>query len=290
MKRFFLLTVILIIAAGGTGWCRVDSYHLGPRDILVVSIYAGGVEQESIEVTLSEQGVINVPFIGSIRAQGLTVSQLEAAVQAPLKKDYFVSPQVNIQVKEYRSLRFFISGAVKMPGKYEMSSNTNFLELLARSGGILAESGSIAYVLREGRSSSGIPEDIKAAVQTRETLKIDLARLLSEGDMTHNISLLPGDIVYVPPAKKLNQAGSKIYVEGEVKTPGVYDFQPGMTALAACLLAGGFGEWAVLSKSKIFRTINGKQEVIRVDLKQITIGKIADVSIRPGDRIHIPET
>ncbi len=96
-----------------TGFCQIDTYHIGPRDVLTVAIYAGGVAQEKTNVVVSELGKINVPFIGSIRAEGLTLTELEDAIRSPLAQDYFVKPQVNVQVKEYHSIRFFISGAVK---------------------------------------------------------------------------------------------------------------------------------------------------------------------------------
>ncbi len=289
MRKHVLLTLFLILFSTGIGWCRA-AYHIGPRDILILSIYAGGLEQETMEVTVSEQGKINVPFIGAVQAKGLTMTELENAIQVPLEKDFFVSPQVNIQIKEYHSIRFFISGAVKMPGKYEMVSAANFLELLAKSGGVLPERGAVAYILREDHDIDLTLESVKEAVKTRQTLKIDLTRLLDQGDMTHNIPLISGDIIYIPPSKKLDLAGSKIYVEGEVKNPGVYEFQPGMTALSACILAGGFDKYAAISKSKIIRMTGGKQKIIKIDLKKITSGKMSDISIRPGDRIHVPET
>jgi polysaccharide export outer membrane protein len=216
--------------------------------------------------------------------------KLEKSIQIPLEKDYFVSPQVNIQIKEYHSISFFISGAVKMPGKYEMTSATNFLELIAKAGGVLTERGSIAYVLRESHGVDLTRESVKEAIKNRKTLKIDLTRLLDEGDMTHNIALIPGDIIYIPHSSNLDQAVSKIYVEGEVKKPGVYDFQPGMTAMAACIMAGGFDRYAAISRAKIIRTINGRQKIIKINLEKVTDGKISDIPIKPGDRIHIPET
>lgn len=289
MKQKVILVFLFTLVAAGTGLCRTDTYHIGPRDVLTVSIHAGGVEQEKVVVTVSEHGKINVPFIGSVTAQGLTLAELETAIQGPLELDYFVDPQVNVQVKEYHSISFFISGAVKKPGQYEMTSATNFLELVARAEGLLNERGSIAYVLRETHGIN-TEEDVKKAIKNNATIKVDLTRLLDEGDMSHNISLVPGDIIYVPRATKLNQSVYKIYVEGEVKKPGVYDYQPGMTAMAACVLAGGFDKYAAISRAKIVRNENGKQEIIKVNLEKVQDGRTPDIPIKPGDRIHIPET
>ena len=290
MKKSLVLIVFGILVLAGQGVCQSSVYYLGSSDILSLSIHAGGVEQEKVELTISDQGKINVPFIGSVKALGLTVSELEKKIQVPLERDFFVNPQVNIQIKGYHSISFFISGAVKKPGKYEMTSKTNFLELIARAEGVLTERGSIAYVLRENHDVALTRESVAEAVKNRKTLKVDLTGLLDRGDMSHNIALIPGDIIYIPHAGKLDQSVSKVYVEGEVKKPGVYDFQPGMTAMAACIMAGGFDKYAAISRTKIIRTKNGKQQIIKVDLAKVTAGKISDVPVKPGDRIHIPET
>lgn len=290
MKKWIVLGVLAAFFWESAGFCQPKGYYLGPQDVLTISIHAGGVEQEKVEVTVSEQGRINVPFIGSVAAHGLTLTQLEKAIRIPLERDYFVSPLVNIQIKEYHSIRFFISGAVKKPGKYEMTSDTNFLELIARAEGVLPERGSLAYVLRENHDIDLTEARIESAVQNRETIKVDLTELLDKGDMAHNIQLVPGDIVYIPHARNLDQAVSKIYVEGEVKKPGVYDYQPGMTAMGACIQAGGFDRYAAISRAKIIRSGNDGQTVIKIDLEKVSKGEIPDIPIKPGDRIHIPET
>lgn len=289
MRQVLILTLLFSLVTESAGLCQTDTYYIGPRDVLTVAIYASGVKQETLVVTVSEHGKINVPLIGSVSGRGLTLAELETTIQGPLERDYFVDPQVNVQVKEYHSLSFFISGAVKKPGQYEMTSATNFLELLARAEGGIKDRGSIAYVLRKTHGIS-TEADVQKAIKNNATIKVDLTRLLDEGDMSHNISLVPGDIVYIPRADKLNQSVYKIYVEGEVKKPGVYNYQPGMTAMAACVLAGGFDKYAAISRVKIVRNENGKQKSIKVNLEKVQDGQIPDILIKPGDHIHIPET
>jgi polysaccharide export outer membrane protein len=170
-----------------------------------------------------------------------------------------------------------------------MTSATNLLELVAQAEGVLPDRGSIAYVLREIHGLK-TEEDVRNAVKSNATIKVDLTRLLDEGDMSHNIILVSGDIVYIPRANKLDQSVYKIYVEGEVKKPGVYTYQPGMTAMAACVLAGGFDKYAAISRVKIVRNENGKQEIIKVNLEKVQDGRTLDIPIKPGDHIHVPET
>jgi polysaccharide biosynthesis/export protein len=267
-----------------------EDYFIGPRDILTVIIYAGGEEQQKVDLTVSAQGTINAPFIGSVRVKGLSIRQLELAITEPLARDYFVNPQVNIRVKEYHSLHYYISGAVKSPGMYEVSSNTSLMELLAKAGGVLPERGNVAYILRESVELIGQKEKIEDFILAKDPIKIDLKKLLDLGDMSFNVMLKPGDVVYIPLEKTLDLAESKIYVEGEVKKPGVYDFQVGLTAMNACIMAGGFDKFAAPNRTKIIRKNKENQEIIKINLDQVREGKIPDIELKPGDRIFVPET
>ncbi len=271
---------------------QTKAYHVGPDDILVLEIYAGGEIQQKVDLTVSAQGIINVPFLGPIDAKGKTLSQLEKVITTPLARDYFVKPQVNVMMKEYHHLKYYISGAVNKPGLYETSSKITIMELIAKAGGVLSDRGNIAYIQRaDTQPDEGKIEDTEKAVSSKEpTLKIDLQALLDRGDMSQNQMLKPGDVVYIPLEKSLSIAASKVYVEGEVKKPGVYAYQPGMTALNACILAGGFAEFAAPNRARIIRKKGDKQEVIKINLNDVKKGKIADVELKSGDLIHVPET
>src|SRR4030042_489668 len=76
-------------------------YLIGPRDVITITIFAGGEKQQEVDLTVSGQGIINVPFIGPVKAEGLTIPQLESIIIKPLAEEFFVDPEVNIQIKEY---------------------------------------------------------------------------------------------------------------------------------------------------------------------------------------------
>jgi len=102
--------------------------------------------------------------------------------------------------------------------------------LIAKAEGVLPGRGSVAYIMRhppEGSKKNGDP------------VKVDLQKLLDKGEMSGNLSLKPGDVVYIPLQESFDLAESKIYVEGEVRTPGIYNYQSGLTAMNACIMAGG---------------------------------------------------
>ncbi len=250
-----------------------------------ISILAGGEEQVVKEMVVSDTGHINVPFIGKVEAAGQTLEVLEKAILTPLERDYFVSPQVHLQIQGYHSLQYFISGAVKNPGMYELEFTPSIMDLIAKAGGVLPERGNLAYVIRGTAPAANAKDGTKPA-----PIKVDLVKLLDEGDMSQNIRLQSGDTIYVPLDTGLDQASTKVYVQGEVKKPGVLNYQPGLTALAACIMAGGFDKFAAPNRAKVIRQTPEGQETIDLDLNKVVSGKIPDLPLKPGDRIHIPES
>ena len=265
------------------------AYKLGARDIITVSVFAGGEEQVKVDITVSDEGTVNFPFIGTISAKGQTTSGLEEKVKIPLEADFFVDPQVHIQVKEYQSLQFSISGAVKNPGNYTMASSTTIMDLIAKAGGVSPERGNVAYILR-GNQAFPTGESSGEGGMAGEPEKINLQKLLDEGDMANNRKLESGDSVYIPLAKGLNTSESKVYVSGEVKKPDLYEYQPGLTALSLCIMAGGFDQYAAPNRATLIRMENGEQKIIKINLDQVTKGEIPDIPLKPGDRLDIPES
>jgi polysaccharide export outer membrane protein len=275
-----------------------DAYRMGPRDVLGLTIFAGGERQVGLDVTVSDDGTINVPFIGPVEAAGRTPTELENRIYEPLAADYFVQPEVNVQIKGYHSLRYYIAGAVSNPGLYETTSRASLMKLIAKAGGVLPERGKTAYILRDG--ADAVAEVAAEAANAGEAaqnlatgnaqIRVHLDQLLDEGDMSQNIPLEPGDLVYVSLERAQDVAEYKIYVEGEVRNPGVYSHQPGLTALNAILTAGGFDRYAAPGRTRIIRKTNGKQHVIRIDLDRVREGEIQDVQLQPGDLVNVPES
>ena len=294
MKPKHIVTVLLhltfLVVFSSLCWAQGKAYVIGPNDVLTLTIHAGGEKQHDSDVTVSARGMINAAFIGNVKAEGLTPSQLEMRITEPLAKEYFVDPKVNIRIKEYHSLHYYISGAVKEPGLYETTTEASLLELIAKAEGVLPDCGNVAYIMREADSHVNAGEKAEDLVSRTEPIKVDLIRLLDKGDMSVNLTLKPGDVVYIPLKKSLNLAESKVSVEGEVKTPGFYDYQPGMTAMNACIMAGGFDKFAAPNRTRIIRKKGDGVEVIKIDLEDVKEGKAPDIELKPGDRIHVPET
>ncbi len=268
------------------------AYHIGPQDILSLSIYAGGEVQHEVKLHVSTDGFIKMPLLGSIKAVGLSVSQLEDKITVPLAAEYLVNPQVTIIVEGYHSFKYFISGAVNSPGLYKMTSQATVMELIAKAGGTTPERSNVAYILRSAADEISKGKNIKHLLSKKDPIKINLTLLLDKGDMTKNITLQTGDVIYIPLQDTINVAANNVYLEGEVEKWGVYKYTPGLTALNLCIMAGGFTDFAAPNRTKIFRKKKetGAIIIIKINLDDVRKGKTPDIELKPGDRISVPES
>ena len=262
---FLFFQILLFISPLPCG-AQSKAYRIGPNDVLNLTIYAGGEKQFDENLTVSYLGTIAAPFIGDIKVQGLTPTELENKIKAPLARDFFVDPRVDIHIVGYHSLHYYISGAVQKPGLYEVSAHITLIELIARAGGVLSDRGNLAYIMRNAS-----PKDVKKLEEGKvekllsqtKPIKVDLQRLLDKGDMGANILLETGDMVYIPLMKSLDVGLSQIYVEGEVENPGNYDFRPGMTAMNACIMAGGLAHLPPQTVLELFEKRETKWRLLK---------------------------
>ncbi|MDY6838787.1 MAG: polysaccharide biosynthesis/export family protein [Thermodesulfobacteriota bacterium] len=290
-----LLSIFMVCGLATPALAQKGKYVLGIGDRLSFLLYAGGESQlESkgpIMLTISEEGTVTLPFLGKVQADGLTVDLLTQEITAGLAADYFVDPQVILSVVDYRSKRVYILGEVKSPGSYGMErENPTLIELISMAGGATERRGKKAFVLRGAYDHVAAGGEIDELVEKRDPMAVDLQRLLERGDLTANVRLEPDDVVYIPPRAFVDIAQSKIYVMGHVKNPGVYEFQDGITALNACLLAGGFAKFAAANRATVTRDNGEKKTVIKIDLNDVKHGKADDMVLKPGDRVYVPKS
>ena len=111
-----------------------DDYRITPLDVLEVSVL--GAPDLNRTVQVSSSGNITLPLIKSVRAGGLTPSQLENSIASQLQINYMQSPQVSIFVKEFNSQRVTVDGAVIKPGIFPFSGQLSLMQAIALSQGV----------------------------------------------------------------------------------------------------------------------------------------------------------
>ncbi len=131
----------------------------------------------------------------------------------------------------------------------------------------------------DGNISLPIINEIRAAGLTPLQLKEALTVRLKEFIESPNVSVT------------VMEANSfKVYVSGQVRTPGVYRLRSETTVLQIIPMAGGFTEWANQKKILIIRRENGKEKRITVNYKKIMKGDDAgsNITLKPGDTVIVP--
>jgi polysaccharide export outer membrane protein len=111
----------------------VSEYHIGPQDLLEISVFQ--VKDLDRAVRVNSGGQISLPLIGVVQAGGKTVQELEDEIAAKLTDGYLQSPQVSVFVKEFTSQRVTLEGAVKKPGIYPLTGKTSLLQAIAMAEG-----------------------------------------------------------------------------------------------------------------------------------------------------------
>jgi polysaccharide export outer membrane protein len=108
------------------------------------------------------------------------------------------------------------------------------------------------------------------------------------GDKDKNVTLEPEDIIVIP------KGFWQVSVMGEVVKPGKYDMpkERQLTIIEAIAMAGGFTKDAAINSTKILRSKNGKEEVIKVNIGDITQKneKNKDILLEPEDIVFVPES
>ena len=259
---FFLVVLLLVIGAGPT---RADDsdYSVGDGDVLKVTVYDHPDMDTTVRV--SGGGAIILPLIGPLQVDGLTVDQVAGKISKALADGYIVNPQVSVFIQEFRSKKVTIIGQVKNPGLYELSGPITLLELISKAGGLTQDYGTNVTIHRKNTSD----------VAGTKVITIDLKDLLENGASALDVPIMDQDSVVVAKAKVF-------YVTGEVKKPDAYKFEEGTTVIKAITLAGGFTNIAAEGKVKVYRKVNGKEQVAeKVDM---------DMPILPEDVIVVPES
>ncbi|MCK5917331.1 MAG: polysaccharide export protein [Cocleimonas sp.] len=123
---------------------------ISPQDKLDVSVFK--VPELSVkDVIVESNGVVSLPYIGSVNLLGLTLQQAEKRVETLLSKD-LQNPKVSIKRTQKAIRRVTVEGAVQTPGVFPIVSSMTFLQAIAMSQGIteLADVKNV-IVFRDGK-------------------------------------------------------------------------------------------------------------------------------------------
>lgn len=336
---------------------KKPEYRVGPDDVLNVFIW--NHPDLTMDVIVRRDGEISFPLVGNIKAEGLTIPELEDVLKKGFDR-FIKNPQITVNPKEINSLRIFLVGRIQKPAitvgpvRYgfilrggntllEVLSDVEFypdadlaasyvarediiipvdLKALLKDGdlaqNILLNPGdkvvvpgpmkevtilgevyvpnkykvnvdtSLADVLS---IASGLKKDsadlyMAYVARNRQILPISLKRLLDFGDMSQNITIEDGDIIYIP-----NTNEKKFYVLGEVARPGVVYYTDPVDVVEALARAGGFLTTARRSQVVVVRGDIRSPQLYEINLLSMMEGRSLErFALQRGDIVYIPRT
>jgi len=272
-----------------------EDYVLGAGDVIQIEVV--GEKDMSGSFKISKEGTITYWVLGDVPTAGKSISRFKQELTQILGEKYLQNPVVKLEVKEYHSKEVVVQGAVRNPGNYVLEENwISLVKLISKAGGVTNNVGTFAYIIR-GYLNQKPPIKIEVSTQTEPSsdapfrIEVNLKRLIQDGAVEEDKPIYGGDFVFIASTESETLGTNFVWVEGAVKSPGKIPHQSGLTALSACIQAGGFSDYAAPNKATIHRVdANGKVLTIKVKLKKIRKGKIPDLPLRPGDRLTIPES
>lgn len=186
-----LCFVLLALAAGSLACVspapppavQYEPYRAGAPDELTVTILPDPIIEE--EVKVRPDGLITIQLLGDVLAGGRTLDEIAKDIEGRISK-YKRGARVTVALQEAASAAVTVLGEVRRPGSFSLVKQTRVAEALGNMGGltIFANTDDVRVM----RSRGGTPT----------VINVDMAAI-RKGDMSTNIQVYGGDVVYVPP-------------------------------------------------------------------------------------------
>jgi len=163
-----------------------STYTLGKTDVIEISVMRH--PEVSGQYVINNEGKIQYDFVGDVEISGNTKDEVKKLLTEILSK-YIISPEVTVKIVGYNSKVVYVIGEVGRPGKIFMRGDTiTVREALIQAGLPLLSAkstkGSVITPAQDGNA---------------EKKRVNVQKLLYEGDLRENLVMNPGDTLYIPP-------------------------------------------------------------------------------------------
>ncbi len=197
-----------------------ENYRIVEEDVLRLDVW-NEQQLSNIQMQVTTDGKVNIPFLGPVQATGLTQGELaEEIVKKLADAQILYNAKVQITIMTLHQPLVRVLGQVNRPGACVFKDGDRVLDAVALAGSYTDTAMLESATLTHKGSDKPIPLDL---------------RKMMDGDLTQNYELRNADTIYIPPSDYQD----KIYVLGQVQRPGIYDLKKKTTVMAAISLAGG---------------------------------------------------
>jgi len=239
-------------------------FKLSPGDLISVRVFLQPDYQATGRIGID--GTVQLPFIGSVSLQGLTVREAQDLIADRLRAGQFYrNPEVVIQVMDTVNGSALVTG--EMHAIVAVATERSLKDVLLTAGGLPANASHTVKIVRPG-----------VAVPITVDLGTDLAT--SE---TANVPVHPHDIIQITRA-------SVVYVLGAFAHQGAVplDQASPLTLIQLAALSGGIGYEGKYDDLRLIRTVGTERKVVNVDIKKVRDGKAPDPVLQANDIVFLP--
>ena len=213
-----------------------DDYLVGPGDQLVLMV-TGEIELAR-ELVVSREGFLLVPDVGRIPVANLTMADLRILLRARLANSYSGITRgtvfVDVTITQLRTIQIYVTGEVAQAGAYQLASVATVTNALYAAGGL-----TVLGSLRE----------IKVQKRSGVEVSLDLYPYLLNGDVSGDVILEQGDVVFVP------VKGRRVQLRGSVVRPAYYELDADDDLIDVLNEAEGFAPEANRQRVTIHRVV-----------------------------------
>lgn len=268
----FCLTFIYCIYLPADDLSDDEHYRLRVGDALHISIY--GEPMTKREVSVGPNGGISYLMVRSVPAVGKTIAEFRHELTEHLKS-YYRSPVVSMTAISFTGDHYTISGEVRNPGKKPLLGEATLLSALSEAGGFTNR-------LYRNQTIDLVDLERSFLVQDGRYVPVNFERLVLWGDMSQNVSLRPGDFIYMAA-----YVMPKVYVLGEVRRNLTINYLDTISLAEALTEAGGV---TLRASSRVY-VIRGALDcpiTYCIDINRILKAYACDFWLEPGDIVYVP--
>ena len=136
--------------------------------------------------TVQPDGFINLREVGDMYVLGLTTQELTERIRQAYSK-ILHEPVVTVTLTDFEKPYFIVGGEVGRPGKFDLRGDTTVTQAVQIAGGFTEKAKHSQVILFRRVSDEWV-----------ETRKLDLKKMLHAGNLTEDLHLQPGDMLFVP--------------------------------------------------------------------------------------------
>ncbi len=237
--------------------------HLGHGDLLSVRLFA---TEYLATVRVSLDGTIQLPLIGLVHVEGLSIHEAQDLVAERLTAaGMYRDPQVSIQITESPNQVVTVTG--ELHGILPLVGQKRLFDVLAGVGGLTPTASHTITINRPG---------------VAQPIIVDLGTDPAKSALA-DVPIFAQDTIVVARV-------GVVYLLGAFKTQGPIPLQQNspLTLMQAAAIGGGPGYEGKTNDLRIIRTVGLERKVVTVDIKKIFNGKAPDPVLQTDDIVFLP--